>query len=325
MFLKRPLRLKIEQELELHFLFNRLILEDEVMRLEKEVKELDRNLTMNAKVQNLLNIAKQTHENFDKAREQLSIIEKESLDAGFKDFTPERLERVAKAYTKDDEFFENRIIFAIKFIFSLPSKPSSACKKQTFTKISTLLGFPRPNALNEIETSLKNNYKDISLTNKIDVDQLIKVGIISSLVVAGLVSVVTLPFIGFGAGATIGGAIASNIITTTSISLASGIAASGILLINKSKANDLKILEEFNNLTPDELSYMLTFNATLINYMRRLGVAAQSSAIKKRLDMFVKLSNQINVDFYLKQQQIETNGQKKKIMAKCDQILLNQI
>ena len=105
------------------------------------------------------------------------------------------------------------------------------------------------------------------------------------------------PSSGLGAGATIGGAIASNIITTTSISLASGIAASGILLINKSKANDLKILEEFNNLTPDELSYMLTFNATLINYMRRLGVAAQSSAIKKRLDMFVKLSNQINVDF----------------------------
>jgi len=325
MFFKKSVRQQIEQELELHFLFNHLILEEDALRLEKEAQALDKNLTMNAKVQNLLNFSQQTHDNYNKAKLDLEQLEKESRDAGFKDFTFERLEKVAKEYAKDDEFYEARIIMAIKLVFSLPSKLNGSTKKTAFAKISTLLAFPNSQALSEIESSLKNNYKDISLTNKVERDELIKVGLISSLIVAGIVSAVTLPFIGLGATASISGAIATNLITTTTISLASGIAASGVLYVLKSKANEVKILEEFSNLTPDELAYMLSFNATLINYMRRLGVSSESSAIKKRLDIFVKMSNQINVDYYLKQQQIETNSQKKKIMAKCDQILVNSI
>ena len=325
MFFKKSVRQQIEQELELHFLFNHLILVEDVLRLEKETQTLDKNLTLNAKVQNLLNLSQQTHENYNKAKLDLEQLEKESRDAGFKDFTFERLEKVAKEYAKDDDFYELRIIMAIKLVFSLPSKLSAATKKTSFTKISTLLVFPSPQALSEIETSLKNNYKDISLTNKVEREELIKVGLISSLIVAGIVSAVSLPFIGLGATASISGAIATNLITTTTISLASGIAASGVLYVLKSKANEVKILEEFSNLTPDELAYMLSFNATLINYMRRLGVSSETAAIKKRLEIFVKMSNQINVDYYLKQQQIETNSQKKKIMAKCDQILVNSI
>lgn len=325
MFLKKQIRQQIEQEIELHFLLNRLIIETDLKRLEREVKDLERNLTVNAKMQNLLNLAKQTHDDYEKVKGDLEQIEKEAREAGYKDFSLIRLEKVVKEYIKCDEFFENRIILALKLIFSLPIKLNTNTKKEAFKQISTLLNFPSQSALGEIETSLKNNYKDISLTNKVEKDELIKVGLISSLIVAGLVSAVTLPFIGLGAGASLGGAIATNIITTTSISVASGIAASGVLYVMKTKVNEEKILEEFSNLTPDELAYMLAFNATLINYMKRLGVARESSVIKKRLDIFVKLSNQINIDFYLKQQQIETNSQKKKIMAKCDQILLNTI
>ena len=42
MFLKKQIRHQIETELELHFLFNHLLLEDELSRLEKEVSELDK-------------------------------------------------------------------------------------------------------------------------------------------------------------------------------------------------------------------------------------------------------------------------------------------
>lgn len=317
MFLKKQIRHQIETELELHFLFNHLLLEDELSRLEKEVSELDKNLTMNAKVQNLLNLSKQTHDHFEQTKESLNQIEKEAREAGFKDFSLERLEKVTREYIKSDDYFESRIILAIKLIFSLPNKFNSASKKESFKKISTLLAFPHAKALEDIETSLKANYKDISLSNKVDKEELIKVGVVTSLVVAGLVGVVTLPFMGLG------GALATNLITTTSISVASGIAASGVLYVMKTKVNDAKIVEEFNNLTPDELAYMLAFNATLVAMMKRMGVSVESSAIKKRLDIFVKLSNQINIDFYLKQQQIESNSQKKKMMAKCDHILLN--
>lgn len=317
MFLKKQIRHQIETELELHFLFHHLLLEDELSRLEKEVSELDKNLTMNAKVQNLLNLSKQTHDHFEQTKESLNQIEKEAREAGFKDFSLERLEKVTREYIKSDDYFESRIILAIKLIFSLPNKINSASKKESFKKISTLLAFPHAKALEDIETNLRANYKDISLSNKVDKEELIKVGVVTSLVVAGLVGVVTLPFMGLG------GALATNLITTTSISVASGIAASGVLYVMKTKVNEAKIVEEFNNLTPDELAYMLAFNATLVAMMKRMGVSVESSAIKKRLDIFVKLSNQINIDFYLKQQQIENNSQKKKMMAKCDHILLN--
>ncbi len=325
MFLKRQIKQQIEQELELHFLFHHLILATEVKRLAKEVEALDRNLTMNAKVQNLLNFSKSTHENYEVAQDHLVTLEKEALEAGFKDFSSTRLENLARQYVKDDVYYEQRIIMAIKLMFSLPNKLNAKSKNAAFKTIATHLAFPKNTALIEIEKTLRNNYKDISSTNKIDQNELIKVGLISSLVVAGLVSVVTFPLIGLGATASLSGAIATNLITTTSLALVSGVSAAGVAYLIKDRANDAKILAEFNNLTPDELAYMLAFNATLIQTMRKLGIDREASVIKSRLDLFVKLSNQLNVDYYLKQQNIDSNADKKKIIAKCDDILVNSL
>ncbi len=321
MRLKKALRHKIEQELELHFHFTHRLYQVEREKLVKDVSELDKNLSINAKVQNLLNLAKSTRDNLEKTTSMLSQIEDEAQGAGFKDLSRERLEKVSRSYVEDDDFFERRLVLALKFIFSLPLEVSNTSKKEVFKELSLRLAFPSDSTLTELEKSVKKNYKDISLTNKVSSEELLKVGLVSSVLVAGILSIATLPLIGLGTGATLGGGLVSSLVTTTSISLVSGIGAAGIAYVVKTHTNEQKILDEFINLTPDELAYMLTFNATIVEQMRKLGVKAESSAIRKRLDIFVKLQNQINVDYYLKQQELEVNTQKKKIIAKCDQIL----
>lgn len=120
MRLKKALRHKIEQELELHFHFTHRLYQVEREKLVKDVSELDKNLSINAKVQNLLNLAKSTRDNLEKTTSMLSQIEDEAQGAGFKDLSRERLEKVSRRYVEDDDFFERRLVLALKFIFSLP-------------------------------------------------------------------------------------------------------------------------------------------------------------------------------------------------------------
>ena len=101
---------KIRQELELHFLLTYYVINSELIRLEKEKIELEKNLTLSAKVKNLLDIAKQTQVNLQTMMKLRDQIEDEAKEAGFHDLSREHLEELTRDYIAQDPYYENRIL-----------------------------------------------------------------------------------------------------------------------------------------------------------------------------------------------------------------------
>lgn len=307
---------KIRLELELHFLLTHLVLESEAKRLGDLIAELDKNITIAAKVQNLLNVTKQTHTNYEAILKALQQVEQEAKEAGFVDFSPSHLEELAQTYIHDDPYYEKRILLAIKLIVSLPKGIHESVKGLAFKQISDMLGFPKDSALQELELTLIHNFKTLNTNFDAQLEDIVKVGLLTSVVTVGLMGVVALPFIAFG-----GAAMMTNIVTTTTLALVTGVAAAGIAYVVKDKLNQKKFIEELANLTPDELASVLAFNATVINYMLKLKVARDNEIIKARLDLYVQLNNQVNVEYYLKAHEDNVSLEKKKIINRCDKLL----
>lgn len=310
---------KIRQELELHFLLTYYVINSELIRLEKEKIELEKNLTLSAKVKNLLDIAKQTQANLQTMMKLRDQIEDEAKEAGFHDLSREHLEELTRDYIAQDPYYENRILLAIKLIVALPKDINATTKTQVFKHISMMLGFPKSTALSDLETMLVSNYRTLNVDYNAKIEDIVKAGAIASLVTAGFFGVVVIPFLGLG------GAIATKIITTTTLAFLVGAAVAGIAYVINEELDYKKVIDEMYNLSPNELSSVLAFNSTVVNYMIKLGVSRDHEIIKKRLDLYVQLNHKVNTAYYLENEDKLSNAAKKTIINRCDKLLIKAV
>lgn len=325
----------ISPELELMLLFKANVLKESMVKFEP--LKADRPTNTNRMVMNIFNgisngldkCKNQRNNNgYEKYKnEYYNYINNLKTNYNIEDISINRVQELANKLIVNDNSYKNRIMFVINYILNMSDVQFD---KDTFSLLneaySRYLNFANSTIINDINKSFKKHWVDI-VGNK-SFNKKLAIGAFG---IALAISLIAGPF-GIGAAtgvshatlAGLGGSIVGGMAVANAIAIA-GSAALGVLVYTtKNKIDKHILLKEFKQLSTNDMSYVLTLNVTILEYIKKL-YTNNCSDYKETISFLIDTNNDMLNDYFINLDYQNNYKEKINLMLKSFDIINNKI
>ena len=246
---------------------------------------------------------------------------------GIEDVSFARIQTLVNKLIVNDYSYKNRIMFVINYILNMSDVQFD---KDTFNLLnetySRYLNFANSTTINDINKSFKKHWVDI-VGNK-SFNKKLAIGAFG---IALAISLIAGPFgIGAASGvshatlASLGGSIVGGMAVANAIAIAGSTALGVLVYTTKNKIDKHILLKEFKQLSTNDMSYVLTLNVTILEYIKKL-YTNNCSDYKETISFLIDTNNDMLNDYFINLDYQNNYKEKISLMLKSFDIINNKI
>lgn len=246
-------------------------------------------------------------EKYDSATELFFSKLDEMNNAGYSDRSDNRMQFLMNMVFSNDYTYENRIKWGMQFVLSVNSLFDKAVIERGLLTISRRLGFG-DNALFNILNTYKDNWTKIQINYSTNRNLAIASGVVAFLALTfatnGLALIMpghlggTLATLGGGALAEGGLGIAGGSALLSLVSVAGAATIGGVVYKAKNSIDKITLLNNFKNMSLEELSYSLAASLTFVQFSKIIN-GKSTNAAKEVMSILINVDSDIKNDFLI--------------------------
>lgn len=248
----------------------------------------------------------------------------EMAKAGYHDRKDSRIAFLISNLFINDQMFENRIKWGMQFVLSIDSLFEKAVVERGLSTLSKRLGF-MDNALFNLLNVYKDNWSKIQINYTANRNMAIASGAVAFLALTVLTNGlalmapgplgVTLSTLGGGSLATGGLGMAGGCALLSLVSVAGAASIGGVVYKAKNAIDKRAVLNNFKNMSLEELSYSLAASLTFVQFSKVLN-GYSTTTVKEVISVLIDVDADIKNDYLINYNGADEYLKNKNIMMR---------
>ena len=278
-----------KKEARLNTLMSLYLLKANADALKKTYEDTEYEHNFLSKIKNKLVGSQEDYDKYKVALDKYDAAVKEASKIEVEEDPINQIKVLCDDLFEKDDTFERRLVFALNFILGLDDSYPTSVLNCAFNKFSIAMGFSSENTFFDLKSSFTNNWVNIN----IDASYNRNMAVLAGLICLPVAAIATGGVIGVLGGTSLAGGLAATLVTGT---IAAGVGVSYYYI--KNEIDRTKLLEQYKELTPDETSYFLAMNVTILKFLRSTS-GKETDSYKERMSFLIDYENEIHKDYFV--------------------------
>ena len=280
---------RASKELVLETEMNLYLLNSEMDYLKKKYEDTEYENNIWSKIKNNIVGSQKDYDKYKQAKDKyLKEIEK-AKEYNVTSHSIEDIKELCNELFEGDETYNDRVLFAINVILSLNHNYSTNVVNAAFKEFSTAMNFKDSLTFTKLQENYKTNWISINLGSNYDNNN----ALVAGLICLPLAAIATGGIIGLVGGTSLVGGLMTGLVTGMAIA-----GTTATYYVVKEQVDRRKLLEQYKKLTPEETSYFLAMNVTILKFLEQ-NSGKETEDYKERMKFIIEYENEIHNDYFV--------------------------